>query len=160
MTAQAAGVFDDARHARRVDVQRTIAAQLRGAPLSRVRGGVHVARDHRQHALVEAPRVHQRGRQIGVAPIAPLVPEVAAPQVARRCAQDGFDLQAGTGNVLKNNEARDNGTEGIENSSSALVLKHNLSTGNRTDLTNDGSIQVNEKNEYATGGPATPTEIE
>ena len=61
--------------------------------------------------------------------------------------QEGFLLIAGySDNLLDRNVARVNLAEGIDNKADATDLTSNSSSGNRTDCTNDGTIDLNTAN--------------
>ena len=76
-TLHAAAAAPDARHAGRIQVERAVALETRDARGACPRLEMHVSRDHCEHAL--AARL--RAVELGIAPIATALEEVAAPDV-------------------------------------------------------------------------------
>jgi len=101
--------------------------------------------------------------------------------VASKCGKDGFRLR-GAEHVLKGNEARDsecdgfdlegshhqlrdnlakgNGAEGIDVSSNNTLVKNNVCEKNRLDLANDGLNNVFQGNDFKSGGPTVPGQLD
>jgi len=78
---------------------------------------------------------------------------------ARDCECDGFDLE-GTSHQLRDNLAKGNGAEGIDVSSNNTLVKNNECEKNRIDLANDGQSNVFEGNDFKSGGPTVPGQID
>jgi len=73
---------------------------------------------------------------------------------------DGIHIASGVGNRLVDNSVRKSVAEGIQNWGAATDLLGNELKNNRLDIANDGSISEFEGNEYETGGPQTPTQVD
>ena len=74
---------------------------------------------------------------------------------AVECAGDGFDVQAGDGNVLIGNRALRGHAEGIENNADGTVLRDNLATGNARDIANEGTFAEFVDNVFESGGTSS-----
>lgn len=79
---------------------------------------------------------------------------------AFRCGVDGFEIDGTGGTECVGNEAEACGGEGFDHRAAGTVFRKNVAKENRIDLANAGTFAALEKNEFQTGGAATPPEID
>ena len=117
-------------------------------PAFRLQGSGHVVRENVAKNCGEGFRVLGNGMLL-------------EKNAALKCDRDGFDVEESSSNIeLRENIAKGNAAEGIENEGVATSMVKNEAEDNRIDLANSGTLVQFSGNQFETGGQNTPPQID